>query len=772
LRLIMTRKLLLLAFLFIFALSNAQNNSIGTWQMHLPLNASNSIAVSSDYVYSSTGSSILKYNRSDESVEIFDKTNGLNELLITKIAYDKTTKSLVILYTNSVIDILDEKENSIYSINDIKNKTVAGDKTLNDVYFNNGLAYISTGFSVQVLDLIKKEFKEAYYIGNTGGNILCLDFTIYNNTFYAATQSGLKSISINNPGILNYVNWQNISTSGAIPNQVPQKLEIFNNKLYLILSDTLYTYDGTSWSKIGAEKYWTTKDMTSTDSELLLTQWRDSSTIISDKRILKYNTSMTASSYSLNTMFRPLQAISLGADDYFIADLWRGLTKVKSSNISLVNLNSPDTKNAFAISIQNSNLYVANGSYDGSVNYTFTLGGYAIFIDRWWNNFNVYNTPVLADVYDIVSVTPDEKSKKIYCSSLFSGLIVIDENNGNVLYNKDNSILEYALGDARSRVTDTKIDKEGNVFILNNSAPNPIKAIDKNGNWHTINGVPGVLGLKKMIVDQYGQLWITVRGSTSLMVVDKGDITTPTDDKAIAFTTSVGSGALPSEFINDLVEDLEGDIWLATAAGIGVFYCSSSVLSSSNRCDAQKILVQRDGYNEYLFEKQLVRAIAIDGANRKWVGTTSGLWLISADGKDEILNFNASNSPLPSSDIYDIAVDDKTGIVYIATEGGLVSYQGDATLGGEEHTDVLVYPNPVRPDYTGPIAVKGLVNDANIKITDVSGGLIWQGKANGGQAIWDGKNYNGEKAKTGIYLVYSLSNDGKEHYCAKIAFIN
>lgn len=185
----MTRKLLLLAFLFIFALSNAQNNSIGTWQMHLPLNASNSIAVSSDYVYSSTGSSILKYNRSDESVEIFDKTNGLNELLITKIAYDKTTKSLVILYTNSVIDILDEKENSIYSINDIKNKTVAGDKTLNDVYFNNGLAYISTGFSVQVLDLIKKEFKEAYYIGNTGGNILCLDFTIYNNTFYAATQS-------------------------------------------------------------------------------------------------------------------------------------------------------------------------------------------------------------------------------------------------------------------------------------------------------------------------------------------------------------------------------------------------------------------------------------------------------------------------------------------------------------------------------------------------------------------------------------------------------
>jgi hypothetical protein len=256
------------------------------------------------------------------------------------------------------------------------------------------------------------------------------------------------------------------------------------------------------------------------------------------------------------------------------------------------------------------------------------------------------------------------------------------------------------------------------------------------------------------------------------MVVDKGDITTPTDDKAIAFTTSVGSGALPSEFINDLVEDLEGDIWLATAAGIGVFYCSSSVLSSSNRCDAQKILVQRDGYNEYLFEKQLVRAIAIDGANRKWVGTTSGLWLISADGKDEILNFNASNSPLPSSDIYDIAVDDKTGIVYIATEGGLVSYQGDATLGGEEHTDVLVYPNPVRPDYTGPIAVKGLVNDANIKITDVSGGLIWQGKANGGQAIWDGKNYNGEKAKTGIYLVYSLSNDGKEHYCAKIAFIN
>lgn len=748
----------------------AQNKSIGTWQLHLPLSNSNSIAQSSDFVYSSTGQSVLKYDKSSKTVEILDKTNSLSETGISKIAFDKLTSTLVILYVSGAIDLLNEKDNSMYTISDIKTKTISGSKSLNNVFFDEGLAYVSTGFGVQVLDLEKKEFKEAYYIGATGNNIECNDVAIYNGNIYVVTSEGLKFISKNNVGILNYVNWQNVNTTGLIPNQRPQWVEVFNNKLFLLQKDSLYAFDGISWSNFGSEKYWTAIDLYASADELILTQWKDSVGTYLGNRILKYSKSMTSQVYSSNELFRPVQYISETASDFYVADFWKGLLHGINNDVVDISGNSPKTNNAFALSIDNSRLFVAGGSYDGSFNYTFNGSGYSVYIDKWWSSFDQYNTGGLQDVFDIISITPDKKSSKVYLSSLLNGLIVIDGAAFN-LYNSANSILEGAIGDPRSRVSDVKIDQDANVFILNNSAPNPIKAIDKNGNWHIITGSPGVLGLKRMIIDQNNQLWITNKGTPSMMVVDRGDIETPTDDKSITLSTSVGDGALPNETVYVMAEDVDGDIWVGTGAGIAVFYCASGILSGTGRCDAQRILVQRDGYNEYLFEKQAVRALAVDGANRKWVGTPNGLWLISADGKDELLNFNVTNSPLPANDIYDIAIDHKTGEVYIATSAGLISYQGDATLGGDKHEDVLVFPNPVRPDYSGPIAIKGLVNDANIKITDIAGGLIWQGKANGGEGIWDGKNYSGEKAKTGIYLVYSLSNDGKDHYCAKIAFI-
>ena len=161
----------------------------------------------------------------------------------------------------------------------------------------------------------------------------------------------------------------------------------------------------------------------------------------------------------------------------------------------------------------------------------------------------------------------------------------------------------------------------------------------------------------------------------------------------------------------------------------------------------------------------------MDGADRKWVGTTNGVWLISADGTTQLLNFNTSNSPLLNNSINDINVDQQTGEVWIATQDGLVSYQGDAIVGGTTKGTALVYPNPVKSDYTGPIAIKGLVENAYVKITDASGILVYQGTANGGQMIWNGEGYSGNKVSTGIYTVYADAPDGSQHNVAKIIFI-
>jgi len=279
--------------------------------------------------------------------------------------------------------------------------------------------------------------------------------------------------------------------------------------------------------------------------------------------------------------------------------------------------------------------------------------------------------------------------------------------------------------------------------------------------------------MKKMLIDQNGQLWAPVRRSGEGLLVwsNNGTPDDVTDDASRILTTGAGTGGLPDPTVFSVAEDKEGNIWVGTSQGIGVYYCPGSVLTS-NGCDADQIKVERDGYIGYLFGTESIRAIAVDGANRKWIGTTNGLWLISDDGKKELLKFTIDNSPLPSNQITDISIEDKTGEVFIGTLGGLVSYQGDAIGDCSDCDEALVYPNPVKPDYTGPIAIKGLTDNAYVKITDISGTLIFQGKANGSQMIWDGKGYSGNRAKSGVYLVFSSTDLGKERRVGKILLTN
>jgi len=151
---------------------------------------------------------------------------------------------------------------------------------------------------------------------------------------------------------------------------------------------------------------------------------------------------------------------------------------------------------------------------------------------------------------------------------------------------------------------------------------------------------------------------------------------------------------------------------------------------------------------------------------------------MSPNGKDQLAFFNTENSPLPDNFVTDIKVHPVSGEVFFATGRGLVSYRAGATVGANFHkeSDVFAYPNPVRPDYQGTIAIKGLTRDADVKITDINGQLMYETKALGGQAIWDGKDYNGRKAATGVYLVFSTaatSNQGKPNtLVTKVLFVN
>ena len=230
--------------------------------------------------------------------------------------------------------------------------------------------------------------------------------------------------------------------------------------------------------------------------------------------------------------------------------------------------------------------------------------------------------------------------------------------------------------------------------------------------------------------------------------------------------------------ISCLAADKEGDeIWIGTEQGIKVIYNASYAFS--NNLYAQNILVEQSiptddtVYVQNLLEFESITAIAVDGANRKWIGTSkAGVFLVSEDGTKELLHFNEGNSPLFSNQITSIAINHDNGEVFFGTTNGIISYRGTATYGKDYFEEALVFPNPVRETYTGVIAVSGLMDNSFCKIADASGKLVWQGYANGGELIWDGKDFYGNRPATGVYFVFASDKTGKEKKVAKILFIN
>ena len=252
---------------------------------------------------------------------------------------------------------------------------------------------------------------------------------------------------------------------------------------------------------------------------------------------------------------------------------------------------------------------------------------------------------------------------------------------------------------------------------------------------------------------------------------DNNTISNENDDQYKILNTSLGNGNLPSMNVKSIIKDLDGEIWVGTDAGITVFYYPSLVFSGYN-FDAQQILIQEGEYGQYLLSSETINSIVVDGANRKWVGTkNSGLYLLSEDGLNEVKHFTKDNSPLFSDNIISLAINHENGEVFIGTEKGLLSYRSDATEGASNQGPTLVFPNPVREDYNGNIAISNLYKDAYVKITDISGNLVFETIALGGQANWDGTNIDNTKVGTGIYLVFSSNEFGQEKMVSKILFI-
>jgi hypothetical protein len=434
--------------------------------------------------------------------------------------------------------------------------------------------------------------------------------------------------------------------------------------------------------------------------------------------------------------------------------------------------NGPGSRNVTNIAINGNLVLFTNGTtsmFDPPVLSQATSG--------WWYNLNEYNTPELAEFTSLMPVKFNPAGNKIYIGSYNKGIVELNRDGSfSDTFTVYNSTMETTVGDAlRCKVGGIAFDDRGNMWVTNMGANRFLSVRKTDGTWRSFKpvNISSAAAVTDIIIDDYGQKWMvaTESGTDGIVVFSEGaDIDNPSDDVGRVLRKGTGQGNLPSNNVRCLAKDRDGEIWVGTDAGIAVFYCPGAVLTE-NGCDAQEILVTAaDGYVGALLGAERVQAIAVDGANRKWIGTTNGLWLFSPDGSEQIHYFSTSNAPLVSNNITALAIDPETGILYVGTDKGLMLYRSDATQAPENPTQqgVLAFPNPVRPDYFGPIAIKGLAEDADVKITDLSGALAFQTKALGGQAIWDGKDGTGNYAKAGVYLVFTSGAEGKSKLITKI----
>ncbi len=774
-------KPILFFFLLLFAGNGfSQQPGIGQWRDDLPYFECISVADAGTRIYAATPYAIFYYDKEDNSVQRITKITGLSDIGISTINYSKEYNTLVITYTNANIDLL--KNNTIINISDIKRAPILGNKTINDVFFIGKSAYLSCGFGIVVLDIDKEEIHDTYYIGANGSQVNVRSMTKdQNDTLFAATDQGIYLADANSTSLANYSSWK--KDPRMSPVDTFSKIAFFNNEVIVnkaitaATSDSVYRYKNGHWS------LWPQVAVSHVNS---IKSSKDYLIVVYKYNITYYNSEFVP----VNTVFTyfpgspfPLDVVCDNENVLWIGDNYSGLVSydTKNSYVKSYNLNGPLTAGVFSMKTMGNKLYIVPGGRDNSYVPIYFAAQIYQFNSDSWENLNQGNVSGLSGIHDLVTLAPDPSdSKRFYAGSWGKGLLEFYDNQLVAKWGETNT--HGALGHhTASDTSDVRIggcafDAAGNLWVANTVNNHCLSR--KSGNqWIGYDISINSADLGQLLVDRNGQKWIVMRYSNTnpyslLVFSDNGTPENPADDVSKKLNSAVGNGSIPGNVVYAIAEDKQGQIWIGTEKGIAVFYSPENVLTGQP-FDAQQILVQQGLYTQYLMENELVTSIAVDGADNKWIGTDrGGVYQVSKDGTQQLQHFTVDNSPLFSNRITALAINPVTGEVFIGTDKGVISYKGSATEGGETNSNVYAYPNPVKEGYSGWIAIKGLVSDAQVRITDIDGNLVYSTRAEGGQAVWDGKNFNGQKARTGVYIVYANSDAGNAKAVTKILIIN
>lgn len=763
----MSRNLFAILASFVLCFSAFPQIKVGQWKDHLSYNSCNTVAKVGDDVYVSNGTGLVKYKISDGSIETISKINGLSDIGISLLRYNPYNGVLLIVYENANIDVL--RGDELTNFSDIKAKTLTAKKDINEVTFKNNLAYLSCGFGIVVFDTDKLEVKDTYLVGPNGSYTNVYQVETTDTTIFAATDIGL--LKANKFTLLN--NFQNWKLVTGIPAGTYNGIVTYKNKIVANYSpytqnatmnkDTLYNYDGVSWSKYSIKPFpYIIKKLFPTTNKNYLSVVENYGLEIYDVNEVP---SVKVNAYPFGGVDVKDVFPDFSAGTYYIADRISGFIISKGNAAFFpnykINVNGTHSNLVNNIDIYEGIVACSPIKIDETGVAQFSPEGLNIYDGSEWS---YWRDPAADSVFDYCYAYVDRKDpNRVWTSSWYHGLL--EYRNGKVVnvFNSLNSAIPSLPSFFWHRVAGLSMDEDGNLWIGGSDVQNFLTVRKANGTFQNFNFTGPAPFIGRVLADKHGQVWVTfprsggVIGmhngtlystSAGIAVYKNNNFAAPGPGNSKFITLSEGQGKLPDPYVFGIAEDHDGQIWVGTSKGVAVFYNPENIFSGGNY-DAQQILITQDNHVQILLETEKVTAIAVDGGNRKWIGTeASGVYCFTPDGQSQIYHFTAENSPLFSNLVHDIAYNGKTGDVFIGTDQGIQSYRTEIVDGEKENCNAVhAYPNPVKPAYNGNVYVRGLMDQSVVKITDINSNLVWETKSTGGQIEWGLKNIQGKKVR-------------------------
>jgi ligand-binding sensor domain-containing protein len=749
-----------LAYLFLVLQSFwvvAQSNSnipLGVWRTHLPTTSMATISILNNKIYAATTQSGLTVDISDNYVAPLSKVDGLTQSDIEVIRFDQTTQIGLVGYSNGNLDILNN--GILFNFDVIFRSNVVGSKKINNISIYKNIAFIATDYGVSIIDLIKNEVSESWQNLRLGGlpNIVyAVTLNTNQDSVFLATEYGLMSAPYGRPGInlMDLTNWKvytNISTTDV------RAVGELNGHVYAGINKTgVFVLEGNTWQNIGLTIDTTCWNFVRSQNQLLVCA---QTKLYSIKTPTQYNV------IPLPTSISNIHDATIDqSGKIWVADIRSGLVQLNGTDFKEINLNGPFTVNTYNLYYYNNNMLANSGGYSSVFQRNYNANGFYEFQnqDKWFN-YNRYYSNFPDPYLDNIVASYNPFNDTLYIGSYGDGMLSFKKPNSFIRADTNNSPLRSNF------VTGLDMDVNGTLWMATWSTPQYQPGLfskTKTGVWSSYMMNPtkvenrNILELK---IDSLGNKWMRYGNNgmnRGLMVFNEKTY------QERNFNTGSAGGNLPSSTINCIDIDNKGVIWIGSDQGLSAFYDASQAFSGSFTAPI---------YNGFgvLFDKN-VTCIKTDGGNRKWVGTSDGLWLFNANFTEVISYFTIGNSPLSSNNITAIEIHDLTGEVFIATDNGIMSYRSNATVSNDDFSSAKIFPNPVPPGYSGLLTIEGLKDNVMVKITDMQGKLFYEARTNGGTATWNLVNYAGVKAETGMYLVFATTDKGEDKFVGKIAII-